>query len=327
MGRLLGELRRAASAWGLRTRPGVVAVSGGADSVALLRGLVEVGVPVTVGHFNHRLRGAESDADEAFVRELAAALGVRCEVGSVDVAAVAAERKENLEATARELRYEWLAQQGEWVATGHTADDQAETVLHRLIRGTGLRGLRGIAETRLLPSPPRGEGAKQLLRPLLAVNRDDVVAYLASLNQPFRNDSSNADPAFTRNRIRRELLPLLKTFNPAIVSVLGRLAQQTDRAASLLQDAASEGLRNAELPRAGDRLVFDRSKLVPLGDYLIAEVFRLVWDRERWPMDAMSAEHWERVTAIVLGQLPAADFPDGVIVRAVGKVVQLQRRG
>jgi tRNA(Ile)-lysidine synthase len=322
--KLLEELRRMASVRGLRNRPGVVAVSGGADSVALVRGLLDVDVPVIVGHFNHRLRGAESDADEAFVRELAATLGVRCEVGWADVAAVAAERKGNLESTARDLRYEWLASvtpQGGWVATGHTADDQAETVLHRLIRGTGLRGLRGIAEVRLIGSEI------ELIRPLLAVTRDDVVTYLASRNQPFREDSSNADLAFTRNRIRRELLPLLKTFNPAIVSVLGRLAHQTDRAASLLQGAASTGLRNAELPRAGDLLVFDRLKLTPLGDYLIAEVFRLVWDRERWPTNAMTAEHWERVTAIVCGELPAADFPDGVVVRAVGKVVQLQRRG
>lgn len=298
-------------------------MSGGADSVALLRGLHEVDVPVIVGHFNHRLRGAESDADEGFVRELATQLGVTCEVGAADVAAVAAERKENLEATARDLRYEWLASvtpPGGWVATGHTADDQAETVLHRLIRGTGLQGLRGIAAMRLMGSEI------ELVRPLLTVTRDDVIGYLASLNQPFRDDSSNADLAFTRNRIRRELLPLLKSFNPAIVTVLGRLAQQTERAASVLRVAAGEGVQNAELPRAGGLLVFDRLKLVPLGDYLIAEVFRLVWERERWPMDAMTADHWERVTAIVCGELPAADFPDGVIVRAVGKVIQLQRR-
>ena len=147
MARLVDAVRQFVDAHDLRG-PGVVAVSGGADSVAMLRGLVEVGVSgLVVGHFNHRLRGEESDADEAFVRELAETLGLPCHVGSADVLAAGG----NLEATARQLRYDWLTSLGRtWVATGHTADDQAETVLHRLIRGTGITGLRGIAQARPL---------------------------------------------------------------------------------------------------------------------------------------------------------------------------------
>lgn len=136
---------------------GVVAVSGGADSVALLRALVDCGGRVAVGHMNHELRGEESDGDEAFVVELAGRLGVPVRTHRVNVAALGG----NVESTARTVRYEWLTSVAnelgaDWIATGHTADDQAETVLHRLIRGTGLQGLRGIACVR---SPlPRGRG-------------------------------------------------------------------------------------------------------------------------------------------------------------------------
>src|SRR5262249_22835052 len=150
---------------------------------------------------------------------------------------VAEEWNENLEATARRLRYDWLAQTAAvagagWVATGHTADDQAETVLHRLIRGAGLHGGRGIAAVRRDPGPV------PVVRPLLAVSRSDVLAYLAEVGQPFRTDSTNADPALTRNRIRAKVLPLLRTFNPEVVSALARLARQADEAARFLDDEA-----------------------------------------------------------------------------------------
>ena len=143
MTRVLREVRRFAAT---RSEPGVVAVSGGADSVALLRALHTCHAALTVAHVNHQLRGEESDADEAFVRDLCAALGVECRVRSVDVTALAAG--DNLESTARRVRYEFFTEVANevgaaWVATAHTADDQAETVLHRLIRGTGLQGLGG----------------------------------------------------------------------------------------------------------------------------------------------------------------------------------------
>jgi tRNA(Ile)-lysidine synthase len=150
--RVAAEVRRFAAA---RPGLGVVAVSGGADSVALLRALYACGAPVAVAHVNHRLRGSESDGDEAFVRDLCARLGIACHVHSADVAALAAG--DNLEATARRVRYAFFAAVAGgggagWVATAHTADDQAETVLHRLIRGTGLQGSAG--SRRADPPPP-----------------------------------------------------------------------------------------------------------------------------------------------------------------------------
>ncbi len=332
----------------LPAEPGLLAVSGGADSVALLRAAVEVrGTAVAVGHFHHHLRGTESDADAVFVRELAAKFGLRFVLGEADVATAAVG--DNLEATARRLRYEWLASTGaSWVATGHTADDQAETVLHRLIRGTGVQGLRGIAvEREINPSPPppprsgegepegfpplsvsgRGRGRGSLLvRPLLTITHNDILAYLADIHQPFREDSSNADLAFTRNRIRHELLPLLKTFNPEIVTVLNRVASQSADAFRVLTQLAETLCETAERPRAGNTLVFATEPLQSADPYLLRELFRLVWQREGWSANRMTAAHWDRVVAVVLGELPACDFPAGIHVRRAGNVVQIRRR-
>ncbi|MBY0514154.1 MAG: tRNA lysidine(34) synthetase TilS [Gemmataceae bacterium] len=325
-----GEVRRFVRRHGI-SGPGVVAVSGGADSVALMRALVECGCgPLTVAHLNHRLRGDESNGDEAFVVELAGRLGLAVRTTRIDVAAEAAG--ENLEATARRLRYARFADVAaevgaSWVATGHTADDQAETVLHRMVRGTGLQGLRGIATAACGFAPTaKPQAAPQVLRPLLTVTRADVVAYLASLNQPFRTDATNADPRFTRNRIRAELLPLLKTFNPEVVSALGQLAEQAEEAFAVQSADAAALLASAEHPRAGGLLVLDAATLSAAHPYRVREALRALWYREAWPTDRMTADHWSRLVGVVRGDLPAADFPAGVTVRRVGRVVQLGRR-
>src|SRR5262249_25956730 len=162
----------------------------------------------------------DSDNDEVFVAALCTRLVAEgatldCRSNRIDVASLARERGANLESVAREARYGWLAEVAReagagWVATGHTADDQAETVLHRLRRGTGLRGLCGIPVRR-----PLAPGI-EVVRPLLRVTRAQVLNYLRALGQDFREDRSNSDPRFTRNRIRHELLPLLaEHYNPA----------------------------------------------------------------------------------------------------------------
>ncbi|MFO0849768.1 MAG: tRNA lysidine(34) synthetase TilS [Gemmataceae bacterium] len=607
MGRLVGELRRFFVERGV-AGPGVAAVSGGADSVALLLGLLDAGITdLTVAHFNHRLRGTESDADEAFVRELAGRLGVRFVAGGADAAAAGG----NTEATARRLRYDWLAGLGaDWVATGHTADDQAETVLHRLIRGTGLDGLRGIAaERNLTPRPPslRGKGEQggdwsgqsvepsgggiapltppslsgkgagglgfdappgrrlphrvvrgqpvadeklyrakhlrremtpaeaalwaklrrnqldgwhfrrqqviagfiadfyceaaglvvevdgtvhdaqpqydvardrlfaeqglavlrvrneevlgridhvlgqiadvcrgrvtgggkpnppapfptreggasgeqvramapgpggakskpnppapfptreggasgrggpdcasgrgqrehpacspallgkgpgvrfrgrrpaptwsrsrrlrprspfprreggrgvrgfppptRLIRPLLTVTRADVLAYLHALDQPYRTDATNADRTLTRNRIRHELVPLLKSFNPQVVAALGQLAEQAEDEAAERDQTAVALLAAIELPRAGDLLVLDAAALLAAPQPRVRDALRRLWSREGWPAGGMTFAHWSRLAALTPG-----DYPGGVRLTRAGRVVQLGRR-
>jgi tRNA(Ile)-lysidine synthase len=321
--RVVDEVRRFMARHAADNRvTGVVAVSGGADSVALLRALLQAGYTnLTVAHYNHGLRGAESDADEAFVEALVTQLQDQWPgIAFVSETASPAELRhtigQNLEATARDRRYRWLgAIAGAWIATGHTADDQAETVLHRLIRGTGVQGLRGIAAVR-----------GKIIRPLLTVTRAEILQYLSSLGQLHRTDSSNADLRFTRNRIRHELLPLLRTFNPEIVAVLGRLATQAEEVFDHLQ-ADAEGLRAAaELPRAGTLLVFDAATLAAAPPHRVRDMLRLVWQRQGWSADGMTFTHWERLAGIARGELPAADFPGGVHCRRVGRVVQIGRR-
>ena len=315
---VLREVRRFFSSHVKRESTGVVAVSGGADSVALLRALHAIHRgQLVVTHVNHQLRGTESDSDEAFVRELAERLGMAYRMKSVDVGARAA--RGNLEATARHVRYEFFAEvaaevRAEWIATAHSADDQAETVLHRLIRGAGLQGLRGIAHKQ-----------STIIRPLLTITRSDVLEYLASLNQSYREDSSNSDLRFTRNRLRHELLPQLKTFNPDIVTALNQLASQASEAFEVLESDAERLIAEVELPRAGDRLILDLTQLAIVHRYLMQELFRLLWQREGWPRREMTAEHWSRLAAIATGTLVAADFPGGINARRVGRVMQIGR--
>jgi len=305
----------------------VVAVSGGPDSVALLRALRDArGLgPLVAAHLNHQLRGAESDADELFVRELCDRLSMTFRSQSLDVRAVALAEGANLEGVARRLRYDWFARVAAEeglgaVATGHTADDQAETVLHRLLRGTGLRGLRGIAARRDLAP------GVVLVRPLLTATRAEVMAYLNAMDQSYRQDSTNLDPAFTRNRIRHHLLPLLAAeYNPEIIAVLTRLADQAEAAYAAEEEQARALLAAAELPRAGAVLVFDGERLTAAPRHQVREMFRLVWEREGWSMSAMGFDDWQRVAAVARGAATATDLAGGVRMRCVGRVVQVGR--
>jgi tRNA(Ile)-lysidine synthase len=310
------------------TTRGIVAVSGGPDSVALTRALHllrdqhRIG-PFVLAHLNHQLRGAESDADEAFVAQLAAQLGLEFRCQRMDAAAEARARQDNLENCSRTLRYEWLTELAQsesaaWVATGHSADDQAETVLFRLLRGAGMHGLGAIPERRELAA------GIHLIRPLLHVTRAEILAFLPDIKQPFRQDASNLDTSFTRNRIRQELLPLLaEQYNPAIGAILGRLAEQARDVERLLQPLVTELLSAAELPRAGDMLVFDASVLARADRYLTREVLRHVWQRERWSMGEMSFADWERLADLTHADSGAMDFPGRIRARRTGRVLQI----
>ncbi len=214
------------SACGLESSaPLVVGVSGGPDSLALLHALHALGYAVTAAHFHHGLREA-ADADAAAVEAVAGRLGVPLVVGRGDVAAQAAAHREGLEAAAREARYRFLfavarEQRAAAVAVGHTADDQSETVLMHLLRGSGLTGLAGLRPCRLLP---RWDAEIPLARPLLGVRRTETVAYARRHGLPLRWDASNWQRDFFRNRVRLDLLPRLRAENPALDGALGRLA-------------------------------------------------------------------------------------------------------
>jgi tRNA(Ile)-lysidine synthase len=323
----------------------VVAVSGGADSIALLRALTlsPTGL-LTVAHVNHRLRGEESDADERFVRELAAELRLSCRVKSVDVAACGG----NLESAARRLRYEFFHELASdvgagWIATGHTADDQAETVLFRILRGTGIQGLRGISRCQSptpsvpflgvtetgtgsgLPAEESSTKGSWILRPLLSVSRAEVVAFLAEMGQQYREDTSNSDPRFTRNRIRHELLPLLRTFNPEVAASLARLAEHAADAHEIITVKVAEVLNKAERPRVGDMVLLDVADL-GTSRAVVRSLLRFVWEREGWPLDHMDAAAWDKACDVADRVVPAWDFPGGISARHTGRVVQIGPR-
>jgi tRNA(Ile)-lysidine synthase len=317
------------AAEGLAGTAGVVAVSGGPDSVALAHALVALRRAGGLGrlvlaHVNHRLRGADSDADERFVADLPAQWQpprVPCRVRRFDTAVEA--RGQNLEAFARQQRYAWLAQLAReegaaWVAAGHTADDQAETVLFRLLRGSGLDGLGGMAARRPL------EPGVELIRPLLPVRRREVLVYLDAHRLPFRQDSSNLDRTFTRNRLRHELIPQIQAeYNPALVETLCRLAEQARDVQGEMRRLAEELLAAAELPRAGPMVVLRADVLAAASPHRVREMFRIIWRREGWPQSAMGFTEWQRLAELARGDATAWDLPGGIHARRAGHVVQV----
>jgi tRNA(Ile)-lysidine synthase len=211
-------------------KPGMrlaVGLSGGADSVALTRALheqsKELGLVLHAAHLHHGLRGTEADGDLEFARALAAELNLPFHEARVDVAAEAVKAGETVEEAARRLRYGWFSQlmaagEVDAVATAHTRDDQAETVLAKFLRGAWTEGLSGIH-----PVVEFAEG--RILRPLLETTRVEIEAYLKALGQGWREDSSNRHLTFTRNRIRHELLPLLETWNPQLREHMAQMAE------------------------------------------------------------------------------------------------------
>jgi tRNA(Ile)-lysidine synthase len=294
-----------------------VAVSGGADSVALLRLLLEVkdelGVVLSVVHFNHHIRGDASDSDEAFVRELAGRYDLEFHHSGEDVPSYAAAERLSLEAAARHLRYHYLEsllRTGvlDRIATAHTLDDQAETVLLRLFRGAGTRGLAGIFPVVNVEPETPGPN-RQIVRPLLQVRRSEVESYLREIGQLWRDDATNLDLHHARNRVRRTLLPLVeKEFTPAIrerLSHLAELARAEEEhwdkiVREILPDISSEaaGISIPKL-RAHDlavqrRLLRAAAELLGLSLEFeqVEEVLSLAASSARGEKQIMLGEHW-----------------------------------
>jgi len=305
----------------------VAAVSGGSDSVALARLLHLVSgdcrfTLAGVAHLNHGLRGDESDADEAFCRELASGLGVAIEVGRRDVVQLARDEHVSIEVAARRARYGFFADaaqrlQVDRIATGHTRDDQAETFLLRVLRGAGATGLAGIR-------PRRGP----VVRPLLDLRRDDLLAFLASLGQAFRTDSSNRDLRIPRNWVRHRLVPLLaEHLNADIVEVLAREATVLRDEAILLDRLANEAAARLETALPERKIRLDAGALAELPLALARRVVRQALARTE---DAHfhGFDHVEQVLALAspVGDRSAADLP-GVRVERIGAGVVLYKRG
>ncbi|HWZ50183.1 MAG TPA: tRNA lysidine(34) synthetase TilS [Granulicella sp.] len=273
-----------------------VAVSGGADSVALLLLLHaansvprdSLGVGLSAVHVHHGLRGAEADADQAFVADLCRRLGVPLHVHAVSVPEHAAATGETIEEAARTLRYQIFHEllgsgAADAILTGHTLDDQAETVLMKLLRGAWTEGLSGIhpVVTVALPNSGRTDSGRtgRILRPLLALERRQIEGYLRAAGQEWRTDSSNADPAYTRNRIRHSILPLLREENPSLDQTLGNMAELAREEEARWQAELARLLPQLLLPgkpvRGGGRSVSTAPSTAPGAQAISIEIDRL----------------------------------------------------
>ena len=327
-----GFLRELAS--GLRRcrvdREGVlVAISGGADSVALLRGLVAVasdfGLRLAAAHLDHGLRGEESRSDAEWTAELCDRLGVPCEIAHEDLSAFARAAGLGLEAAGRRRRYDFLSAAAEragcgLVAAAHTADDQGETILHRIIRGTGLAGLRGMPRRRRLSA------SVELVRPLLEIRRSTVREWLETHGHGFREDSTNRDESYTRNRLRHRLIPLLESeFNPQAVAAILRLGHHAAEAEEALSTLARRLLDQALLDRSTDVCRLDCRVFAPQPSCLIREALRLLWDDLGWPLQAMGAEEWTRLAVLALESGGSATLPGPIQVIRRGELLVISR--
>ena len=308
----------------------LVALSGGADSVALLHALLELqeqGALVVggAGHFNHRLRGAAAE-DERFCRELADELGVHLEVGSADVRGLARAERRSIEDAARRARYTFLGAiadrlPADAIAVGHSRDDQAETFLLRLLRGAGPRGLAGIR-------PCSG----RVIRPFLDVPRAMIRRYVDERGLRFREDETNADVSVPRNRVRHELLPLLTAFSPSAAEAVARAAEVAGEDEDFLERSAID-LAASIVLMTDHGAALDARSLRQVHPALAARVVRAALERAA-PGVFFGREHIKAVIALAAAEAPpdrgarstAVDVPGLAAKREGDRIVLAVRR-
>lgn len=246
------------------------------------------------------------------------------------------------EAAARSARYAFLLDVAHrrgcrYVVTGHTADDQAETILHNLLRGGGLAGLAGMTMFRPFEEPAGIPAAVTLARPLLGVRRSQIEAYLAEIDQPFRTDATNASDIYTRNRIRRDALPQMAAAlgRDVVPAILRAGEHAADAQTEIERHAAELAARAIALEPTGGQFTVSRPALADATQFLIAETLRHAWRAMGWPEQAMTKEHWDQLAAACLSgdqtsgeTAPAASFtlPGDIQVTAQGEDVHARRQ-
>jgi tRNA(Ile)-lysidine synthase len=305
----------------------LVGISGGADSVALLRGLAALAdrdaLQVVATHLNHGLRPGAAEDDADWTAELCRRYEIPIVVEALDVLGYANERRLNLEEAARALRYQFFdraarAQRCTHVAVAHTADDQVETVLHHLFRGTGLAGLRGMQPAR--PLAPD----LTLVRPLLAIPRRQLAAWLAEIGQDFRTDATNADQSRMRSRIRHSVLPALeRDLGPQIRDSLLRISEQAGELQATIEELADELLRSCLADETAELV---RLNVEPLADrprHLVREVFVSLWKRKNWPRQAVGFDDWDRLARLAT-EGGSATLPGRIEATRRGKLIVIR---
>ena len=284
----------------------VAAVSGGADSTALLEALFQIRPDtdsLIVAHFNHALRGDESDADQAFVESHAAKLGLKCIVQRARNTEISNPNENKL----RKLRHQFLLEvaknhSARWIAMAHQADDQVETFLHHLLRGSGPSGLSGIQAFRTLDS------RTEIVRPMLCVRRSEILAYLTERQQSFRVDRSNESLDYTRNRIRNELLPTLRSFSNSesldrrLLQARELIAEEhavfvelADRWLAKIGYASEENTVASQSSHFSVPLPMCRNEPWPV----VRQALVMIWHRMGWPLREMNHQHWRKMQKLI----------------------------
>jgi tRNA(Ile)-lysidine synthase len=304
----------------------LAAVSGGADSVALLlclqRLAEELGISIAVAHLNHRIRGAEADADQEFVRQLSANLSLPFFSEIVEIKKQAAEMRENLEQFARRVRYSFLRNtasilNARKIALGHNLNDQAETLLFRLLRGSGIQGLSAIH--------PVAGGL--VIRPLLNCTRTEIIKYLDQKGASHREDSTNKDPGYTRNRIRHELLPLLeKSYNPSVARTLSRTAGLIRGAWSFIESEAKNSFESIHIA-TDEGVSLPVGEITQLHPELQKQVLRFALKSCRGSLSGISSRHIHDILSLCGKQSGSRQkLPNGTtVIRQFDKLSILKR--
>lgn len=287
------------------------AVSGGADSVALLRALYalrdSLKLKICACHFNHQLRGSEAERDAMFVHTLCQQLEIPCQTGQGEVAQYAQQHGQGIEEAAREMRYAFFMQAAETlgankIATAHTADDNLETILFRLARGSAGRGLCGIPPVR-----------DCFIRPLLQITRAEIEAYLAALAQDFVHDSTNDSTEYTRNRIRHEIIPVLRTLNPQCAAAAGRAARLLQADEEYLT-AQAQKLQQDLCKSVAGGIELDGKALLKAPPALRGRVLQQVLQQLHMPMRQCTQALLSQLQALIAQKNPSAAYslPQGL---------------
>jgi len=294
----------------------LIALSGGADSTALLRLFhhfqKEFDLKLFAAHANHQLRGEESDSDENFVDELCRKFNIPCVIKRLSI-----ERtSEGLEADARRARYAFLEKTAEelgcrYVATAHHRNDQIETILYRILRGTGIAGLAGMARCRKLNE------AVTLIRPLLSFSRDEILSYLERTGQEWRTDSTNFSENMFRNRLRHQLIPFLKKeFSPNLEKSLERLGNIAESAQNFINSQKEFLAKKAVVSTAAGIKIFPKNS-PETEKFLWSELLRRIWQENALPQQSMGQKEWDLMTAMLLREKGTPEihiFPGNVEV-------------
>lgn len=303
----------------LKEKKLVVGVSGGPDSVCLLHILVqikdELGIELHVAHLNHQLRNAESDSDARYVEELSKHLGVPATIETRNVKAYQVDKRLSLEEAAREVRYTFLAQVAgqigtNYVAVGHTTDDHIETILMHLIRGTGTRGLRGLQP---ITRWQLGNNRITVIRPLLEVRRDETAAYCQLHKLEPRLDVSNLSLSMFRNRLRLELLPFLRRYNPQIDDALLRTARIAADDLAFLESEATKLFKDVA-QKKDSVIILNKEKILGLAPALKRQILRLSIENLRGDIRDIEALHIEEIMDALSKQAgKRLNLPGGLI--------------